>query len=107
MEWSLIDHSPDSETIILKGLNLTALYYPERLCFMKKIDLSDNDLKNCGSLSALLLCQDLNLTNNCLRSSVDLSREVIGLKHLQTLELKGNPCQYDFKSDQFPGVQIR
>ena len=61
MEWKLLDLPSNTEEIDLSNLGLTSAYYLERLCAVKGINLSGNQLHESVSLSALLMCERLTL----------------------------------------------
>ncbi|ODN01852.1 Geranylgeranyl transferase type-2 subunit alpha [Orchesella cincta] len=88
IEWKLVEcsntntHGLDELLLDLSGLNLTALYYPERMCFHTKIDLSNNALKNCEPFRALVNCKELNLSGNELPKS-KLKKTIKGLENLK------------------------
>jgi len=59
MEWKLVDLPLGAEEVDLSNLGLTSAYYLERLCAVKGINLSGNQLNESVSLSALLTCERL------------------------------------------------
>jgi len=81
----------NSENISLRGLKLTALYYPERLCRFKEIDCSDNLLSNCSPFGAFQFCEALDLSSNKITSDGDIEKFVLPLPYLKTLRIKCNP----------------
>ncbi|CAL8102107.1 unnamed protein product [Orchesella dallaii] len=86
IEWKLVECSSlpglDETVLDLSGLNLTALYYPERMCFQTKINLSNNALKNCEPFRALVNCKELNVSGNNL-AKTKLESTIEGLKNLK------------------------
>lgn len=69
------------EPMDFSNLSLTALYYPERLCFHTKLNLNGNALKNVQPLRALLNCQELDISDNNMRED-DVRNAVNQLKQL-------------------------
>lgn len=67
IEYKLVESNWE-ENVELGGKNLSSIYHPQYLMLAKKIDLSNNKLKNNDlmNLYALINCTDLILTNNLI-----------------------------------------
>lgn len=66
MEWTLNSLTISNTDMVLCDLNLTAIYYPERLSLKKNINLRRNRLMSTGSLAYLVACQKLDLSHNLI-----------------------------------------
>ena len=83
---SIIKDNSDVDFTILRSQNLTILPDPVKFCYLKRIDLSGNLLRDCGFVTALISVVELNLESNLLGSLDGIEH----LRHLTRLNVSNN-----------------
>lgn len=87
----LIANNSNTDNVILKGHNLTAIYHMQMFLFNTNVDLSDNNLSNSNlnNLKYLMMCKNLSL-RNCQLANLN---NFPALPNLEVLDLRENQIQ--------------